>query len=539
MFRLSSAINARGRDGVLSRAARFAVLGLVLALAVPVAAGTYNGTLKLGGIIIDEDDAGDFTAMQETYNLYDGFTVSRVYLNGLVNARNSFTIDLHEVNHDSRRGYFTYRRPGLLRLNARYDQHRQVYDAARATTSDRKDMRVGLDIAPLHWLNINADYGYTGRDGNRVGFPDSTESALGNSYDYNLQTAGIEAQVKQGPRHFAARFDYSGLSNNLDDTYDRQGFVVSGRVFTPNEYILQDKLSHTFRIAYGKHELPNVGGLDYEIGTVQYIGLLKPIERVGVRYHFLGNRVDNKSTDLVTDNYRHIADVFYYHQYGQVYGGYTWESLDDDRSVTTYNGFRIGATARYQNKVRAKVDYASREKTDEEKLTLLQDSEATRLRARLEVVPLDRLTLGGHYHDRTREYPDIGVKSDGISTGGFGRYTWNEWGSASADYTYYDNDYTNTGSTFTTAAHTVTGRVDFDRVQNLNVGGGVSYLRVKEGVDVEKTIFHADATYRVADNYRIEVKYNAYNYDDFIIVDRFYTANVVWINIAYDFNVER
>ena len=32
----------------------------------------------------------------------------------------------------------------------------------------------------------------------------------------------------------------------------------------------------------------------------------------------------------------------------------------------------------------------------------------------------------------------------------------------------------------------------------------------------------------------LEAKYNVYNYDDFILLDRYYTANVVWFNVAYD-----
>ena len=34
------------------------------------------------------------------------------------------------------------------------------------------------------------------------------------------------------------------------------------------------------------------------------------------------------------------------------------------------------------------------------------------------------------------------------------------------------------------------------------------------------------------------MKYNISNYDDYVLVDRYYTANAVWFNFAYDFHVE-
>ena len=53
-------------------------------------------------------------------------------------------------------------------------------------------------------------------------------------------------------------------------------------------------------------------------------------------------------------------------------------------------------------------------------------------------------------------------------------------------------------------------------------------------LDIEKTIFHAEGSYRIQNKYDLEIRYNAYNYDDFILLDRYYTANVVRIDLGYD-----
>jgi hypothetical protein len=32
------------------------------------------------------------------------------------------------------------------------------------------------------------------------------------------------------------------------------------------------------------------------------------------------------------------------------------------------------------------------------------------------------------------------------------------------------------------------------------------------------------------------VQYNVYNYDDYLLTSRLYTANVVWFNVGYEFS---
>ena len=53
---------------------------------------------------------------------------------------------------------------------------------------------------------------------------------------------------------------------------------------------------------------------------------------------------------------------------------------------------------------------------------------------------------------------------------------------------------------------------------------------------IEKSIPSFEARYTVLEDYSVELKYNIYNYDDYILWDRYYTANIVWINVAYDFD---
>ena len=92
---------------------------LLLVLVPPAGASKFDGTLKFGGIGIDEKH-GDLSAMQETYNIYDGFNVTQIRLNGELNPRNYFSLNLRDINLNSRKGDFLYRVPGLFSFSSRY-----------------------------------------------------------------------------------------------------------------------------------------------------------------------------------------------------------------------------------------------------------------------------------------------------------------------------------------------------------------------------------------------------------------------------------
>ena len=54
----------------------------------------------------------------------------------------------------------------------------------------------------------------------------------------------------------------------------------------------------------------------------------------------------------------------------------------------------------------------------------------------------------------------------------------------------------------------------------------------------DESVLFLEAVYTIQDDYHLEVRYNVYNYDDYILLDRYYTANVVRINIGYDLHLE-
>lgn len=106
------------------------------------------------------------------------------------------------------------------------------------------------------------------------------------------------------------------------------------------------------------------------------------------------------------------------------------------------------------------------------------------------------------------------------------------------DYTYSRDEYTDLAGKFDANSHIVTSRIDFERIEYLRLSSGVTYVDAGEDLDIEKSILFFEGMYTVMDDYHLEVKYNIYNYDDFVLLDRYYTANAVWINVAYDLHLK-
>jgi hypothetical protein len=496
-------------------------------------AATLDGTLKLGGVILDE--TGDLSTVQETYNIYDGFSVTQIRLNGTLNPRNHFMLNLREINLDGRQGNFLYRVPGTFELDASFDQHRQVFDRERGANAKRKDWRFGARLTPVKWVRINGSFNYRTRDGDRLSFPPGTSSVLGDQYDYALRSGSISAEARKDRRGIAVAYRISDFDDGNNVEADRTAHVVSARAFAPSFFY--DKWTHLLRGAYGMSKLSS-SGIDYTLLNFQYTGVGRLLDPLQFKYNLEAQRIDNESTGLKTDRFHNHFDATFFHQYGNVWGGYGYEINDDGPRPSNYHSWRAGAALRYLQYATAKLRYAGRVKTDTEELTLLKDIEASRFRGDLDVHPVEGLTIGGRFNVRDRDYPSIDVKSKGRSVSARGHYSRPAWGGLSGDYTYTKDEYTDRAGSFDTNSHVVTGRVDLERIPNLRLSGGVTYMDVGEDLDIEKYTVFLEGGYTVLDDFHVEVKYNIYNYDDYLILDRYYTADVVWFNVAYDLHVE-
>jgi len=493
-----------------------------------------DGIVKVGYVYLDET-AGDLSVIQETYNIYENLSITQFMLHGNATPNTYFSLDLRDINNHNRKAAFDFRVPGLLKFRTTYDQDRQVFDAARTLVSRRKDAHFRLDVTPLRAIELSAAFNVQDRSGERSSYPAYVESNLGNRYDYLLKTGRLEGRAQYKQRFFAFAFDFSDFDNDNSRVADRKGRMISARIFSP--CLLTDKITHSLRGAYGTHELLDLN-LQYTLSNFQYIGEVRPVRQFKFKYTFYASRVDDEATEMKTDNIRNSFDGEYRLRYGSVFGGYSYETNDDDRSLTSYDVYRVGGSFDYKGRMNARVRYTNRSKTDEEKRTLLQESETQSFLGSVSAKPIENLTVGGRYMNRNRDLPDIEVEIDGKTFNVFAGYSFRNWGSLRADYAYAQNKYDDRVGSFETLNQTITSRLQIDYIENLHLSAGLAYIDIGKDLDIEKSTLFFEAQYTHLDRYHIELKYDVYNFDDFVIADRYYTANVVWVNVGYSFQVK-
>jgi len=500
----------------------------------------FEGRIRLGGIV--KDETGNRATMQETYNIYEGFSIPSIFLDGRFSRRSFLKLDLSDFNQDNRRGYLEYRIPSLFRLYSRYTQSAQVFDATRATESKRKNFFLSARLTPSSLTEITGDYRLIKRTGDRIGYPDSVQSWLGNGYDYDHHYGRLALQLRSDKVGGTLALDLSEIKDKVSDLNNRNGRVLSANVYLPA--FLSKRLTHVLRGAVGVSDLPT-SNVKYTMYTGQYTGILALLQQLQFKYRFYGSRVDDEATQLFTDNLINDFDLVYRDRWGSVSAGYGWEALDDDRSVTTYNNLRGALYLQSSgNKVSGSVAFASRDKEDKEKQTLLQDTETTRLRAKIDYNPNTEFSLGGSYATRNRSLNDISTQIEGNMANAYARYHHKfssgigEVGTKlSVNYQYADDDYDNRVGSYKTRSHFVTAKIDAFW-NKLNLGTAVTYMDIGQDLDIEKSVLSFWGGYTFADHWEARVKYNVYNYDDYILADRFYTANIVWFDIGYNFDVK-
>jgi hypothetical protein len=502
----------------------------------------WEGSVRAGGIIKDEE--GDRSVMQETFNIHEGVTLTKLYLNGRFNRDTHFYFNGDNLTLDGRRAKLDLRRTGSVRLFSRYDENDYIFDPAGAVQATRRDWWSTLSWTPRKWLWVSGDYGLQTRRGDRIGYPDGVESNIGDAYDSNLNRWRMEMQARH-PSGVGGTIAYDGvaLDDQLDARNERDGSVVSANLRLPG--VFYDRLTHVVRGSIGTSELP-ASGVSYQMMTLQYSGVAEPWRPLRLKYRFYGAHVEDDATTMNTDRWINDFDLEYRWRASTLSGGYGWEAWDDDRSVTTYDNWRAALSVRRPDqKISGRVAYSARTKDDEEDQTLLRDTEYARTEIRIDLRPASGVTLGGRVADRTRKMPDVGSEADGLAASAYGSYRYEHFGDAgviastlSLDYRYADDDYDNTSGEYHVTSQFVTARLDLDLYERVTAAAAVHFITLDEDMDTEKSILSFELAYTFRRAYDAKVKYNVYNYDDFLVADRYYTANVVWIDAGYTWSTE-
>ena len=111
------------------------------------------------------------------------------------------------------------------------------------------------------------------------------------------------------------------------------------------------------------------------------------------------------------------------------------------------------------------------------------------------------------------------------------------YGTLSGGYAYTVGEYTDIETTFEFCDHFLYADVTAEEYRNVTIGGGITYYRSKRDLDVDRVTVRLKASYRFMEDYHLEGVYNIHNFDDYLIRDAYYTANIIEINIRKDISI--
>ncbi len=523
---------------------RNTIIGATILLLVSVtsAGGEVDGTFGIGYTFLDQ--TGNRSVAAETYDIYEELGFSLLDLRYTTPKQYELTANLKNLNLANRDLRARFARPGRVSLSGQCRKARRIYDFDGQTRTYRSRRNFDAIIIPHRSVKFLGGYTQSDRDGSLLaleGAPFTDPGAgpgspgpLTVSEDYSVKTHYFGVQLRHEKKMLAARYRGSDFTDNLGVMDNRNNRRFRLRAFVPLPGY--ERLVFTGGFSTGKAKIEDrVFERTENAGWGGATWTAHP-EWV-FSYKLLFSRIDNKAEGLETDNA--VSDLLVTKRFArkaELSMGYEFRSQDDLVDRTETNAFIFKGTVRPWARLRLRGQFAMAREDDTERTTLLGDEEITRHRceARYDHPRGHQLTVG--YRDRRRDYEDIGVEADFRTISTTLSINLPHWGRAWGSYAHSRGDYRNANEEYVFEQHVLITRAISQRYHHVQLNAGLTYLRSRLRADVEKIIFSFSADIELPKAHRLIIEYNAFNYDDFAVSDRYYTANVVQVQIQKNLN---
>lgn len=508
-----------------------AVVIFCLATAISVKADG-DGNVRLGYIYTDE--TGNLGVNRETFNLYDGMAVSFEDFHYLTGDGLNFSADLKNITLNNRNLKTSLSKAGLFGFTLSNTQYRRNYDFDGNRFTRRRSSGAQLYIHALRNIKVSGGYSRIDRHGQGQTIYSPIADTVQYSTDYSIASynIGLEAFSSAGNIRFSyRRFDYNDEAHS-DRDRGADVFDISGFAPLPQYRRIVISAGYHYRLDNHKSSM-------LDLKTHQGWGATRVYlpHNMSFEYRSLIARTKHEGNLIETDNFVNTASISkLFPNWGGLRLGYENRISDDliDRSES--NSFLMAGWFQHKNRLYLRLRFTSREKEVTTGATLVGEEEFVRyqLSARYKSDRCGELML--RYQRKTKTNEDIGTRADyKVITTGYDLKI-EKLGRVNITYSYYLGEFENRGqavpSKFEFADHLIVGRFTSETYRNLNVFAGGSYYRSQRDLDVEKFGLDFGMQYLFPKDHQLEVIYRVYNYDDFLVRDKYYTGNIVEISLT-------
>jgi hypothetical protein len=506
---------------------------LVLLLAVgSMGANSGSGTVKLGYTFIDND--GSLALQQETYNFYEGFGLS--LNNWMYSLKNGATIaaDLNNITLNNRVMLASINKPGQYTLSVNNSQYRRVYDSAgdnftrRASTGVEAKYQFGRNV------KFNGGYGLTSKHGKDFEILSPINDTVVTTTDYTQTTYHFGTELSCP--HGTLRVDYRRL--NFDDKTDFNGDRTADNVNVLASTAVP-KLSWLYLTAGYGYRLDKIKSDSTKLRTNQPWGSVKAYLPYGfyADYRLVYGMTRHTNPLQETDNILHVMTVGKnWPRYGGVRLGGEYAISDNFMSQTSSKGFLANAWVRPSSEFFFSGSLSTRKKSVPEGTILTGEEDATRYSLLGKYQKADWGSFSIKWENRVRKNPDIISRVDFSGLTPMLTLERKSLGSLTVMYSYYLGKFDDLSNdvSYEFQDHVLTGTVRSREIVGLVAEAGATYYRSKRDQDLEKSNLEFGLSYRFLKNHHIEVRYNIFNYDDFLSKGYGYTGNIVEVNLLKD-----
>lgn len=507
----------------------------LLAIAIILVAGISSfafaaagsGDVKVGYVYLDEE--GNQSSYHPTFNLYEGPTISLDGFRYRFDSGILLRADLNNIILNNRDLHASVAKPGLFDLRASHNQFRRIYNFDGTSFTRRHNEGVQLSVTPIQYLKLFGGYAMMGRTGTSTDLFDPTPVDRTVDIDYERSYYNAGAQINYKGSMVQGEYRGDNFTDNNDENFDQ-----TRKEYRFNSVLACPRFDWFTLIGGFRHfetEFDNTGfGISNNRGYGG--GTLALPKNVSLKYIGILDRTSSDSDFVATDNMTHAGYASW--ERPQLVGftvGYQYDVNDDFEDEIRNNSVFFSAFARPGKGFDLRGDYGTRKEEIEDGVRLLGNEDRSRVRFSVKYRNEKFGTLAFKMNSLIRKNEAIGSKVDMYRYAVDAGLNVGKYGHAAIGYAHSDGKFENRVENFEFQDHLVFGDVTTNEYKGITLGMGAQYYRSKRDLDVEHFNITAKAAYSFMKDYRLEAKYSAYNFDDFLVMDEYFTANVVELNL--------
>jgi len=351
------------------------------------------------------------------------------------------------------------------------------------------------------------------------------------SSDYNSTSYNVGAQGFCPYGNLRVEYRTHSLTDNLSTTGDRTANMVNISAFSSVPKVRWITVGGGYIYRQDKAD-------SYEstkLTTNQGWGAAKVYlpYRFAIDYQGVAARTKQEALGTETDNYVNtIAVGKSWKKYGGLRVGYENRISDDLVNRSESDGLLCSGWLKVYD-FHAKGSFTLRNKDIVDGQTLVGGEDYTRNTASLKYARKGWGDLSGRWERRLRKNDDINSQVDYNSISSTMNIDRVKYGRLTVTYSYYIGKYENrsdlTGYEF--SDHILTGMFTPKSYKQFTVSAGGTYWRGRRDQNIEKFSLNFVGRYDFPHGHALEVKYDVFNYDDYLLVNNYYTGNIVEVNL--------